>query len=110
MATIYADSAEPKSIETLRRLGYRNVLPAQKGPDSIRAGINKLLTYQVFANPASKNLMQEYYNYAWRPGTDKPIDSWNHGMDSIRYAMTGVQEEGPRYAVMGKPKRAFEEF
>lgn len=101
LATIYADSADPKAIETLRRLGYRNVIPAVKGPDSIRAGIDRILTFEVCANPQSKNLIEEYYNYAYRTGTGKPIDAYNHLMDSFRYAMSGAKDDGPKYAVYG---------
>lgn len=100
-ASIYADSAEPKSIETLRRLGWRNCHPAVKGPDSIRAGIDRLRTYEVFVHPSAENLIEEYYNYAYRTGTDKPIDSYNHLMDALRYA-THSFKGGPRYAVAGR--------
>jgi phage terminase large subunit len=111
LAPIFADSADPRSIETLRRLGFRNVQPAQKGPDSIRSGIDKILRYEVFGHPDSKNLIEEYYNYSWRPGTDKPIDDYNHLCDALRYAMTGVRDEGPRYAVLGRSRRnSFDEF
>jgi phage terminase large subunit len=103
-ATIYADSSEPKSIESLRRLGYRNCIPAAKGPDSVRAGINRLHEYNVNVNPKSTNLIEEYYNYAYRTGTDKTIDAYNHLMDAIRYAMTGVKPEGSLYTVMGRDK------
>ena len=108
-ASIYADSADPRSIETLRRLGWRNVTGATKGPDSIRAGIDKIHTYQVFANPASENLMEEYHNYSYRPGTDKPIDSYNHLMDSLRYAVAALND-GPRYATVSRPRNTFEVF
>jgi Phage terminase large subunit len=36
---IVADSAEPKSIEEIYRLGF-NIKPASKGPDSVRQGID----------------------------------------------------------------------
>ena len=103
-ATIYADSAEPKSIESLRRLGYRNTIPAAKGPDSVRAGINRLKEFVVNVDPKSSNLIDEYYNYSYRTGTDKPQDSYNHCMDAIRYAITGFKQEGSMYAVMGRNK------
>jgi phage terminase large subunit len=106
-ASIYADSADPRSIETLRRLGWKNIYAAVKGPDSIRSGIDKIHTFQVSANPASQNLIEEYYNYAYRTGTDKPIDNYNHAMDALRYAV-GALQEGPRYAVQGKPKQGLE--
>lgn len=104
LATIYADSAEPKSIQTIRQLGYPNIRGAQKGPDSIKHGIDKIHRYEVFASPKSKNLQEEYHNYAYRSGTGKPTDDWNHLMDAFRYAMTGVQDQDFRYAVMGRPR------
>jgi len=110
LATIYADSAEPKSIETIRRLGYPNIKGAKKGPDSIKHGIDRIHTFQVFANPKSANLIEEYQNYSYREGTGKPIDDYNHLMDSIRYAMTGVRDEESRYAVLGRPKQRPEFF
>ena len=100
-ATIYADSAEPKSIETLRRLGWLNVKPARKGPDSVRAGIDRIASFEVFADPNSPNLLDEYYNYVYREGTDKPQDAHNHLMDAIRYACETLVD-GPRYAVFTK--------
>ena len=106
-ASIYADSADPRSIETLRRLGWKNIYAAIKGPDSIRSGIDKIHTYQVFANPKSENLIEEYYNYAYRLGTDKPIDNYNHAMDALRYAV-GALQEGPRYAVQGRIKKGLD--
>ena len=104
IASIYADSAEPKSIEDLRRRGYRNIHPAVKGPDSIRAGIDKLKTYTIHINPMSKNLIEEYYNYSYREGTDKPADEFNHLMDALRYAVRAFKE-GKRYAVIGRGNR-----
>lgn len=101
-ASIYADSAEPKSILELQRLGWRNIRPATKGPDSIRAGIDKIRTYEVHVHPNSANLIEEYYQYAYRTGTDKPIDDWNHLMDSLRYAVAALRADGPKYGVMGR--------
>ena len=101
-ASIYADSAEPKSIETLRRLGWKNITPATKGPDSVRAGIDRIRSYSVFVHPLSENLIQEYYNYAYRTGTDKPIDDYNHLMDALRYGVMALHKDGSRYAVTAR--------
>lgn len=106
-ASIYADSAEPKSIETLQRLGWRNIRPSVKGPDSVRAGIDKIKAYRVFANPKSLNLIEEYSNYVFRVGTDKPVDDYNHLMDALRYAVSTFKE-GQRYAVQGKSRSSIE--
>ena len=101
-ATILADAAEPKTIETLRRLGYRNITPASKGPDSVRAGIDKLRTFEVHVHPESSNLILEYYNYAYRGGTDKPFDDYNHLMDALRYALSRDKGSTRKYVVMGR--------
>jgi len=101
-ASIYADSAEPKAIEPLHRLGYRNIRPAVKGPDSVRAGIDKIRTFDVFVHPESANLIEEYYQYSYRSGTGQPIDAFNHCMDALRYAVLMLQQDGPRYAVAGR--------
>ena len=102
---IIADSAEPKSIEELRRLGYRNIRSATKGSDSIRAGIQKIRGYEVHVHPESSNLIQEYYQYAYRTGTDQPIDAHNHLMDAFRYALSHDKGDTPKYAVMGTMKK-----
>ena len=109
-AVIYADSAEPKAIETIRRLGYRNIRPTAKGPDSVRAGIDKVRTYEVFVHPDSSNLIEEYYQYAYRSGTDKPIDAYNHAMDSLRYAVLMLKADGPKYGVFSGRKVSSAEF
>jgi phage terminase large subunit len=85
---IIADSAEPKSIEEIRRAGF-TVRPAIKGPDSVRSGISKLLAKEVYVDINSKNIWNEYENYRWMQGINKPIDEYNHAMDAIRYALSG---------------------
>lgn len=95
--TIIADSAEPKSIEEIRRAGF-TVRPAIKGPDSVRNGISKLLSKEVYVHPGSKNIWNEYENYRWVAGTNKPIDDYNHALDAIRYALSG--ETSGQYVLM----------
>lgn len=108
-SNIYADSADPRSIETLRRLGWKNIQKSDKGPDSVRAGIDRISSYEVYADPGSMNLIEEYYNYSYRSGTDKPIDQYNHLMDALRYAVASLQS-GPRYAVIGKARGTISNF
>jgi len=91
---IYADSAEPKSIEELYRQGF-NVDSAIKGQDSVRTGIDWLLAKRMHVTSRSINILSELQNYSWR--TDKtgktiaqPIDDWNHAIDALRY---GCSEE-----------------
>ena len=62
---IIADSAEPKSIAELRAAGLK-VEPAQKGADSIRAGIQALQRYRLNVTRRSTPLIKELQSYKWR--------------------------------------------
>ena len=88
---IFADSAEPKSIEELHRFGW-NVKPTAKGQDSINAGIDILKRHKLFATSRSNNLIKELQNYKWTEDKNgnllnKPIDVMNHALDAARYAV-----------------------
>ena len=82
------DSAEPKSLEELRRMGMR-IEPALKGKDSVNTGIDILKRYKI--NLIGSNLVKEFKSYKWK--TDKltnrpinqPVDFMNHLIDGIRY-------------------------
>ena len=87
---IWADSAEPRLIDELYRLGY-NIKPVKKGPDSINFGIQVLNNYTINIPKECQNLINEFYSYEWgtdRMGKqiDKPIDFNNHLIDAARYA------------------------
>jgi len=89
---IVADSAEPKSIEEIKRNGC-HVIPAEKGKDSINQGIDAIKRYKCYIHSGSKNLIEEFSSYTWdkdRDGnpTNKPIDKFNHGIDAGRYALS----------------------
>jgi phage terminase large subunit len=87
---IYADSAEPRLIAELRRMGH-NIFPSIKGKDSINAGIDLLKRYKLHITSDSNNAIQEFRNYKWK--LDKsgkliniPEDKHNHCIDPCRYA------------------------
>lgn len=89
---IYADCAEPKSIEELYRAGF-NVKPSLKGEDSIRRGIDLMKQYRLNVTSRSVNLIKELRNYSWvmdkeGKATNKPVDTFNHAIDAARYAIT----------------------
>ena len=90
---IVADSAEPRSIEELRRLGF-TVTPSYRGPDSVRSGIEKIKRYSVFMDPTSDNLINEVDLYSWNEETDRPVDRWNHLLDAMRYALNAKGPTG----------------
>jgi phage terminase large subunit len=85
---IVADSAEPKSIEEIRRMGWR-IEGANKGKDSILNGIDILKRFRFNVTSRSANLIKELNAYKWKEkdgnATNVPIDSFNHGMDALRY-------------------------
>lgn len=86
---IVADSAEPKSIEEIRRAGYL-IKPSIKGPDSIRKGIDLMRRHKLHLKADSMNAQKEFRNYKWKTDRDNrtipvPEDDWNHCVDSVRY-------------------------
>lgn len=86
---IYADAAEPKSIEEIKRNGLI-IKAAAKGKDSINYGISLLQEHEIEITKSSTNLIKEFRNYTWakdRQGEklNKPIDAFNHGIDAVRY-------------------------
>jgi phage terminase large subunit len=103
---IIADSAEPKSIEEVHRLGF-NIHPATKGADSIRNSIDILKRQPLLVTRESTNLIKELRNYTW--DTDKtgaslgvPIDRYNHAIDAVRYVALNKlsANAGGRYVIM----------
>ena len=88
---IYCDSAEPKSIEELHRLGWI-VKPSIKGPDSITTGINTLKQHKIVISKRSLNLIKEMRNYSWMKDKNnqyinKPIGI-DHAIDALRYCVS----------------------
>ncbi|WP_183580119.1 PBSX family phage terminase large subunit [Mucilaginibacter sp. X5P1] len=86
---IIADSAEPKSIEELKRLGW-NVKGAKKGPDSIKNSIDILRRHKINITRRSVNLRHEIARYKWRVDRsgktiNEPVDAYNHLIDPLRY-------------------------
>lgn len=87
---IIADSAEPKSIEEIRRMGWQ-IEPAAKGPDSINISIGVLKNYVLNITKSSINLRKELMNYKWKVDratgnpTNEPVDYFNHCIDALRY-------------------------
>lgn len=95
---IFADSAEPRLNEELRRMGW-NIKPSLKGRDSVNAGIDLLKRYKIHITADSKNMIQEFRNYKWKEDKNKrvlnqPEDKSNHTTDALRYAT---------YSLLSKP-------
>lgn len=97
---IIADSAEKKSIEEIKRAGVNRIKAADKGPDSIMHGIQWLLQNEIIVDERCTKLIEEFENYTWEKDKktgeyiNKPIDSFNHGIDSLRYATEQFRKKG----------------
>ena len=86
---VFSDSADPRLIQEIHNGGIK-IYPAEKGAGSIIAGIDKMLTMNIFVTERSYNLRKEFRNYVWDKDKDgnyinQPIDAWNHGIDATRY-------------------------
>jgi phage terminase large subunit len=86
---IFCESAEPKSIQELRRLGH-NARPVEKGKDSVNYGIQILQQKHMLVTRRSKNLLDEFSKYMFKKNRDggydtTPIDAHNHACDALRY-------------------------
>jgi phage terminase large subunit len=92
---IFADSADPKSIQELKLYGW-NIRPSDKGPDSISYSISLLKQYgTINITKDSINFIKEAKAYKWkeeRSGnrTNQPIDAFNHAWDATRYWALGM--------------------
>lgn len=85
---IIGDSAEPRLIEELKQKGL-NIQGAVKGQGSVTAGIALMQDYELIIEPSSTNLIKELNNYVWNDKkSSTPIDAFNHGIDSARYAVS----------------------
>jgi phage terminase large subunit len=85
----YADSAEPKSVEEIRRTGQL-IKGVTKGLDSVNFGIQVMQSQEYLVTSQSTNLIKELRSYCWdkdRSGKqiNKPIANFNHAIDAVRY-------------------------
>jgi phage terminase large subunit len=86
---IISESADPRLIKEIHNAGI-NIIPVEKYNGSIEAGINKMLEYKICITKNSYNVIKEFKNYAYEQDKNgkwlnKPIDSFNHSIDAIRY-------------------------
>lgn len=90
---IRADSAEKKSNQELRNLGIGRVIDVKKGAGSVMQGIQYLLQYEWIVDERCVKTIEELENYTWKKDKatneyiNEPVDSYNHCLDAIRYAI-----------------------
>lgn len=102
-ALVVADSAEPKSIDEIAGYGI-SIVPAQKGKDSVRNGIQLVQAQRCSMTKRSTNLIKEYRNYLWatdRNGKfltpNEPEGGNDHALDAVRYALSSMVEYMPAH-------------
>lgn len=88
---VFCDSAEPRSIQDLKRQGIKSH-PVKKGKDSILHGIGWLQNMNIIIDPKCKNLIEEMKDLTYMKNKDgiyiNKINSScrDHALDALRYA------------------------
>lgn len=95
---IIADSAEKKSIDTIKKLGATRIRASVKGNDSVKYGIAELQKYGIIVSPDCEKLIMELENYSWKKDKstgeyiNEAVDSFNHFIDALRYSLQCVRK------------------
>ena len=94
---IFADAAEPKSIEEIHQRGF-NIKPVTKGPGSVEFGHQRLRQFKQFWTEDSVSCIKEQRNFRYIADKDGKLTSktshiWSHGMDARRYAIIRGESE-----------------
>lgn len=105
---VFADSAEPKSIDEIAMYGVP-LIPAQKGQGSIAQGIAYIQDQRILVTKRSINLIKEYRNYLWMTDKDgkiinQPDTGQDHLLDALRYALERYSYTSKRGAGVVNPK------
>jgi len=104
---VVADSAEPKSIDEIRSYGV-NIIPSQKGKDSVIYGIQIVQSQPISVTNRSYNILKEYRNYLFLVDKNGKILSEedprceNHHMSGIRYALVSLGRLKPEMSYFDK--------
>lgn len=107
---IIGDSAEPKSIAELKLQGINRVKPARKGRDSVLNGIQFIQQFDIIIDERCFKTIEEFENYTWvkdkktNEYINTPVDSYNHVIDGIRYALetarTDKKDKNEKYKAL----------
>ena len=105
---IYADCAERKSIDEIKRYGIR-IEPTEKGKDSVIHGIQWIHQYELVVDIRCIKVIEELENYTWKKDKhtneyiNEPVDTYNHTIDAIRYGLNKYIKGGKKPTVLCKP-------
>lgn len=92
---VYADCAEPKSIEEISRAGFNVIACDKDAPvksEKRKYQIQWLQGWRLHVTKDSLNLIHELRNYTWAKDKDgnqlnEPIAKFDHCLDALRYAV-----------------------
>lgn len=111
---IIADSARPETISHMRKNGFPKMMPAVKGPNSIKEGVEWLKTYDIVVHPRCVHTIQELTAYSYKIDEKTEIilpelkDKDNNVIDSLRYACEGDRRVQKKAEV--KPNQPVKSF
>ena len=84
---LFGDSAEPKTIESIRRAGF----DIESSMKEVREGIDCVKSYKLFIHSESIKLQEELRRYKWKikneMRTDEPVKLFDDGLSAMRYAL-----------------------
>jgi len=88
---IYGDAEDKNRIEEIYNAGF-NIHPADKGADSVIAGIQLVRGLKCYSLSSNVNLNKERAGYQWKKDKngkllDEPIKFKDHLLDAKRYAL-----------------------
>lgn len=86
MDLIICDNSEPRLIRELKDRGL-NIRPTIKRKGSILSGIALLQDYEIIVDKDSLGIIKEINNYVWHQKGERPIQSFNHYIDAMRYSL-----------------------
>lgn len=92
---VRVDSAEPRTIQYLRNNGI-DATGAQKGADSVKAGIMFLQDALIIVHPRCVNFKTELENFSYIKSkqtgewTEETTHEWSHAIDACRYAYSDI--------------------
>lgn len=92
---IRVDSAEPRSIQYFRSQGI-DATAANKGQDSVKAGLMFLQDALIIVHPRCTNFKTELENFSYIKSkqtgeyTEDTTHDWSHAIDACRYAYSDI--------------------
>jgi phage terminase large subunit len=101
---VIADSASPRDINELQRLGIP-ATPAYKGSGSIMFGIKAMNKKPINILSSSEAVVEEFDNYKWKVNKftgvveDIPEGGKDHAIDASRYVISTKAGRASEYTI-----------